>query len=376
MSIRNYIDFKFDNDGYFYAEIHNNGKYRIIRSTRNLDTLMDLAEKYGYIIDGEIRIVRHAREIREEYDKSKNKKRLNIYGNINDDMKISRKNKGIGRKVAAILLTTVILGAGAKATSTIISNSNSNNISMAKYDDSYDQQGTDDIINYLEDSEISETIPTEENDFHFSYEDRTSSENIDNVNRYDDIFEKYAKTYGVDINLIKAMAAQESGGDHYGNIEDGPAAGIMQIEKSANIGYSVTAYNFETGEDDTVYMTEENLKDIDTNIKVGTIILRNCLDRYNYNIPLAVQAYNFGQGNVDYALGIYCDSKNISEDKIIDDSSNNSWLECRDYVDEGDSKYIEHVFSYIPNNSKISVLDYDGNTHSITITNDEKTKTM
>ena len=337
---------------------------------------MDLAEKYGYIIDGEIRIVRHAREIREEYDKSKNKKRLNIYGNINDDMKISRKNKGIGRKVAAILLTTVILGAGAKATSTIISNSNSNNISMAKYDDSYDQQGTDDIINYLEDSEISETIPTEENDFHFSYEDRTSSENIDNVNRYDDIFEKYAKAYGIDINLIKAMAAQESGGDHYGNIEDGPAAGIMQIEKSVNIGYSVTAYNFETGEDDTVYMTEENLKDIDTNIKVGTIILRNCLDRYNYNIPLAVQAYNFGQGNVDYALGIYCDSKNISEDKIIDDSSNNSWLECRDYVDEGDSKYIEHVFSYIPNNSKISVLDYDGNTHSITITNDEKTKTM
>ena len=44
----------------------------------------------------------------------------------------------------------------------------------------------------------------------------------------DILIKKYAECYGVDYNLIRAIAYQESRGNH--NIKDGSAIGIMQIE--------------------------------------------------------------------------------------------------------------------------------------------------
>ena len=85
-----------------------------------------------------------------------------------------------------------------------------------------------------------EMFQTEE--FHFSYENRTEEENIRNAKRYEDLFEKYANQYGMDKNLLMAMAAQESNGDHNSHINNGPAEGLMQIEKSAHLGTVVSAY--------------------------------------------------------------------------------------------------------------------------------------
>ena len=70
--IRNYIEFKYDEDGYLIAKISRDGKYRIIRNIDNIFKLIDIAEKYNYTIDSETRIVKDARFIIDEYDKLNN----------------------------------------------------------------------------------------------------------------------------------------------------------------------------------------------------------------------------------------------------------------------------------------------------------------
>ena len=167
-----------------------------------------------------------------------------------------------------------------------------------------------------------------------------------------------------------------SGGDHYGNIGNGPAEGIMQIEKSVHIGETVSAYNFETQKNDYFEINEENLQDIDFNIRVAAIDLRNAIEAFNYNIPQATQAYNFGIGGMNQTLAI-C-SRNIGESQVNleNNPTNSAWLNYREPLNMGDPNYVEHVFSYLPNNTRLTVLDRDGVEHSVSIANDYVNKNV
>ena len=203
--------------------------------------------------------------------------------------------------------------------------------------------------------------------FHFSYNDRTDSTSLSNAKRYEDLFIKYGNMYGVDPNLLMAMAAQESSGDHYGNLTGGSAIGIMQIEKNVFINKTISAYNFETNEMDKVNITRDTLEDLETNIKVGTIILRNNLEQNNYNIPLALQSYNFGPGNMSKVF----EAAGITKDDARSNITNPKWLDDREVVHAGDPKYIEHVFSYVKSKTVLTIKDRDNNDVDIQIINDE-----
>lgn len=376
--IRNYIEFKYDESGLLTAKISQNGKCKYIRNIDRVFELIDIVEKYGYTVDTEMRIVKNSRQIIEEYEKlrskKKKKKKLEIYGNVDGKMVINRTNKAAGKRIAAIALASVIAFTAGSLISKNRKDDNSDEVVQGKYvvSQEYDP---DNIYDYVEEYEYPDST-TEINDmvseeaFHFSYEDRTESENIDTVNQYDDIFQKYANMYGLDARLLKAIAAQESGGNHYGNLGNGPAEGIMQIEKSVHIGETVSAYNFETKEMDYVEITEENLQDIDFNIRVAAIDLRNAMESFNYNIPQGTQAYNFGIGGMNQTLAI-C-SRNIGESQVNLENSptNSAWLNYREPLAMGDPNYVEHVFSYLPNNTRLTVLDRDGVEHSVTIAND------
>ena len=83
--IRNYIEFNYDEDGYIYAKISQDGKHRIIKNLDKIFELMDIAEKYGYTIEGEMRIVKDARFIINEFNhkNSKNKQKLKLFNKPN-----------------------------------------------------------------------------------------------------------------------------------------------------------------------------------------------------------------------------------------------------------------------------------------------------
>ena len=368
--IQNYIEFKYNNNNQLIAVIHKYDKRKIVTNKKDLEDLIKIAKKYNYDINGEFRIVKNAREIREEFDSTRKK------------YVVKRNSKGTGKRILAGTLAILTAAAIIKIAGMINdfytgSNTNDKEITVPIDDDLVVK-----VVNYMD--EYEETQPLieeqetekelhnmiEEGVFHYEYEDRSDSSVIENVNQYDEIFQKYAKMYGVDVNLLKAMAAQESCGDHYGNLEGGPATGIMQIENIWHIGYTTYAYNVETQEIDSIDVDENNIKDIDTNIRLGAMILRECLEYYDYNIPLAIQAYNFGMGNVDEVLAYCTTSSNVSSDNIINEPSNNIWTKYRSYIDVGDPEYLEHVFSYLGNTKSINVQDRNGNTHTLTIEND------
>lgn len=112
------------------------------------------------------------------------------------------------------------------------------------------------------------------------------------------LFEKYGKMYGVDPYLLVALTAQESSGSHYnrdGTVKDAANIGLMQVGKVNGVDYRETkTYNFETGKEETYRATYSQLRDIETNVKWGTMYLAYSIANYDYDVLSALQGYNFG----------------------------------------------------------------------------------
>lgn len=102
----------------------------------------------------------------------------------------------------------------------------------------------------------------------------------------DDIFQKAADTYGVPVNLLKAMAKQESNFDPNATSSCG-AQGVMQLMPATAASLGVTdAY------------------DPEQNIMGGAKYISQLLSKYNGDVSLALAAYNAGSGNVAKYGGI------------------------------------------------------------------------
>lgn len=102
----------------------------------------------------------------------------------------------------------------------------------------------------------------------------------------DDIFQEASQTYGVSVELLKAMTKQESGFNPNATSRSG-AQGLMQLMPGTAAGLGVT-----------------NAYDPYQNIMGGAKYIRQMLDKYNGDVSLALAAYNAGSNNVDKYGGI------------------------------------------------------------------------
>jgi soluble lytic murein transglycosylase-like protein len=98
-----------------------------------------------------------------------------------------------------------------------------------------------------------------------------------------------SRAHGVDIELLKALIAAESGFDASAVSPKG-AVGLMQIMPATAQRWGVKG--------DPKTSIEEKLADPAVNIKAGTRYLRYLLDRFRGNLELALAAYNAGEGSV------------------------------------------------------------------------------
>ncbi len=89
--MKNYINFYFDNEGKFTAEIHKDGKYKRIKQEKNILKLLEIAQDYGYNIQSEGTLTRYAQDITKDFDKyMRRKQRLKVLGNITISHTFSR----------------------------------------------------------------------------------------------------------------------------------------------------------------------------------------------------------------------------------------------------------------------------------------------
>jgi len=101
-----------------------------------------------------------------------------------------------------------------------------------------------------------------------------------------------AKQHAVDYELLKAVAAAESGFDSAAVSPKG-AVGLMQLMPATAERYGVKADKNQTA--------EQKLADPKTNIQAGTRHLKRLLDLFAGQIDLALAAYNAGEGAVQRA---------------------------------------------------------------------------
>ena len=218
---------------------------------------------------------------------------------------------------------------------------------------------TNDKLDAIEENENEEIkinqITTELN---YYEEHPGDSRALENAKDYDEIFLKYEKRYGVDINLLRAVAAQESSGRH--NVTNGYAVGIMGIENT-RANDNITVYNFETNEYEKIIVDyDKATKDADYNVMVRVAELQETI--------YSVINSNLIPNNEVLAYSLQIDNMGATRMQNILKSGVH-WMEGRKLETRGDPEYYENVLSRLDNGTVINIKLPDGTFFSTVITN-------
>ncbi len=153
---------------------------------------------------------------------------------------------------------------------------------------------------------------------------------------YDNYVQKYAEEHDMDPLFIHSVIFAES--NHNPDaISNRGAVGLMQIMPET--GYWISS---KMGEKD---FGENDLKDPETNIKMGTWLLNYLMDEFNDNEKSVLAAYNAGIGNVQEWLKNY---EYSSDGQNLD---NIPFRETEEYVEKIRNAYASYKELY-PDNAQ------------------------
>lgn len=214
-----------------------------------------------------------------------------------------------------------------------------------------------------ETKKIDDSIVIPDSVFEFEYEDRSSSDKATLARElYTDVITRNANTYGLPSNLMLAIGTQERG-THSTEVSPGGGFGLFQIQVENGwnwVGKSITAYNYDLGQMETIVVCQREdgtidvnmLADLEYNTKVACMITAYDLAYCDYDIIAALQTYNSGTSVMSL-------KKEYGED----------WVNHRENL-PGDPEYIEHVLSYIPeDNSLLQYKDPSGKEYVVDVNN-------
>ena len=95
---------------------------------------------------------------------------------------------------------------------------------------------------------------------------------------------------------------------------------------------------------------------------MGTVILRDVATYYDYNIPMSIQAYNFGIANMDKVINQLAYVTNDTYDGIVSDKNEIDYMNYTNIISVGDFEYLFHVMRYVDSPEiNISYLDQNNN---------------
>lgn len=198
----------------------------------------------------------------------------------------------------------------------------------------------------------------------------------DRVMPYIDEIEARANKWGISKELMFDIISQEYGGK--GN-------NLTHVIFGSWENQILNVYNFESNQYETVVITnnpekyknvnhiitEADLSNYKTNISVGAIILQYSLSRFNYNIPLGIQAYNNGTGAVNKIIEETSRMTGKTKEEIIA-SKEPLWLNYTYVIEEGDKIYFQNVVKHIDEDQEESKLN---DVYSIQYVDNDEIKT-
>lgn len=307
--------------------------------------------------------------------------------------KVKRENKYSSKKIVVPALTLILLSSIALTSlekNDIFANNYSNEPVVYEQNQEYEQnyESSDSETKAVDKSvpiDVDNSVPIkdlsnmylqnleqkymEDPDAVLDYISRVEDEKAINTKvKYGDLITKYAKMYGIDPNLVIALATQERG-EHSNIMDEGGAIGLMQIQVGPWLNKGLTAYNFEKQEYETIYIDIEKIKNLETNIQIGCIILQNAFRTVDYNILAGLQCYNMGGPNMANILNCYSINSNKPVEQILSNQNDIGWLDYRTVSKEGDYNYVENVLSYVGPSANIYVKRDDGSLCSLNISN-------
>jgi hypothetical protein len=148
------------------------------------------------------------------------------------------------------------------------------------------------------------------------------------VLRYEPLVRKYAEEYGIGeyVGLIMALIQQESGGRH-----------LDVMQSSESIG-----------------LPPGTIMDPEYSIEIGVKYFAEVMKQAKGDIYLALQAYNFGNGFIGYALERGGYSKEVAIDFSNMMAAETGWNRY------GDVNYVEHVLRYYNDGNGSVAVGGDG----------------
>lgn len=349
-----------------YIELSQKSIYNILNTLiKRYKPIDEIDENYSYVTFKNV----NEQEL-EYYYKQEEKREKEIRRKIQEEKrkqtqiknkkqrKVKRKNKFKRTVIALTLATTATLIA-------VANQKEANTLESPAFEDTYnppivDTNGVNELTKINMDLEYDS--PQEKNNINEDSEllELDIEENTQNEkylyckNNYGDLITKYANMYGIDPKVAIAVFTHERG-YHSDTMDPGGAIGLCQVQLDVWNDKDIKAFNFETNSWETYHIKEENIKNLEQNIKAGVMILQESLRQVSYMILQGVQNYNYGLGNLNVAFRQ--SGLNANE---LNEQNNKEWMQYRDLIKGGDPLYIEHVFQYIPSDSDLHFKTPDG----------------
>lgn len=349
-----------------YIELSQKSIYNILNTLiKQYKPIDEIDENYSYVTfknvnEQELEYYYKQEEQREKEIRKKiqEEKRKQTQIKNKKQRKVKRKNKFKRAVIALTLATTATLIA-------VANQKEANTLESPAFEDTYnppivDTNGVNELTkinmdleydsfqeknNINEDSELLE-LDIEENTQNEKY--------LYCKNNYGDLITKYANMYGIDPKIAIAVFTHERG-YHSDVMDSGGAIGLCQVQLDVWDDKDVKAFNFETNSWETYHIKEENIKNLEQNIKAGVMILQESLRQVSYILLQGVQNYNYGLGNLNVAFR----QSGLNADEL-NEQNNKEWMQYRDLIKGGDPLYIEHVFQYVPSDSDLHFKTPDG----------------
>ncbi len=349
-----------------YIELSQKSIYNILNTLiKQYKPIDEIDENYSYVTfknvnEQELEYYYKQEEQREKEIRRKiqEEKRKQTQIKNKKQRKVKRKNKFKRTVIALTLATTATLIA-------VANQKEANTLESPAFEDTYnppivDTNGVNELTkinmdleydsfqeknNINEDSELLE-LDIEENTQNEKY--------LYCKNNYGDLITKYANMYGIDPKIAIAVFTHERG-YHSDAMDSGGAIGLCQVQLDVWDDKDVKAFNFETNSWETYHIKEENIKNLEQNIKAGVMILQESLRQVSYILLQGVQNYNYGLGNLNVAFR----QSGLNADEL-NEQNNKEWMQYRDLIKGGDPLYIEHVFQYVPSDSDLHFKTPDG----------------